>query len=255
MLDIARRDRVLSAKTAIAASAVLLIATVLSGCALAPMRPDGAGSTITPRTNATREGLHVAQATCSSPTEARDWAPYRYEQIDSSSWNIIPTWPPAIPEGVDVRSLAGPYQLTLVREANSGEDIITRGSLELIATTSDHHDIGELRNVIPLIGWASIDLATLGRIGLAHPLDQRDPGRPGVQASYWSETRRLSFSVGNSLELRHGALASRTFDAGVSFYVFRADSTILVGRWSEGSPTSSPPRGYFCAARTGLAPH
>src|SRR5690606_24733898 len=97
----------------------------------------------------TRAGHQVAESTCSSPTEARDWEPYRNERIDSNSWNFIPAWPPAIPEGVDVRSLAGHYQLTMVRQLNSGEDVAAEGRLELVATTSEHRDIGEFRKGIP----------------------------------------------------------------------------------------------------------
>lgn len=238
-------------RSAIAAAATLIVVAAVASCASASATRDGA---VAPRTSETHEGLPVAQSICSSPTEARDWEAYRNERIDSNSWNVVPAWPPAIPEGVDVRSLAGQYLLTMVRQLNSGEDVAADGRLELVATTSEHSDLGEFREGIPLIGWASIDLAPFGRISLAHSLDQRDPGRPGVQASYWRETRQLRFSVGNSIELRRGSLASRTFDAGISFYVFSADSTSIVGRWSEGSPTSSPPRGYFCAVRDRVTP-
>jgi hypothetical protein len=162
---------------------------------------------------------------------------------------------------VSIARLAGRYELTLVQTTgfpgvtigdlvdrmfsrpmqNAALDSVRHGTLELRPTTIE--PLPSWKRVTPLWGWTDLDFARVG--SLAHSPASRDQYQPGVQVSFYEDSRRLSMSVGGGVYSDAQGGITKTVDSGVLLYAFRADAARIVGRWSSGMGA----QGYFCADR------
>jgi hypothetical protein len=144
-----------------------------------------------------------------------------------------------VPAGFHPSVLEGRFKLVVVATVAKTTDTVVSGLLSLWRTPDS------LRSIQPaaVIGATDLEFSRLGRLNTAYSPASRDGEQPGVQLSY--DGKRASLVVGAGTTTHH-----RSADAGLLFYIQEVGPAGFRGRWLEGSPSSRPAQGYFCAARS-----
>jgi hypothetical protein len=98
--------------------------------------------------------------------------------------------------------------------------------------------------MFPLIGTSSIQLESLGVVGLTYAPASRDSTHPGVQAVYYVSSGELILRFGDA-HPRDAVPIHR----GVLFSIHAVDSLGFMGYWNDGANRTARSEGYFCARR------
>ena len=179
----------------------------------------------------------IPQSRCRSVVSERDWHAYRAIRIDSNTTSYEATWPELSPS-FDPISLVGTFTFAVVETRSSRPDSSAVGRLSLWVTPAQYETVQQA----PVIGATDVDFTTFGRLNTAYSAAARDPLQPGVQFAQLGRRAVLVLGAASTSQ-------SRWKDAGLMFYLFEVDSSGFRGRWREGSQSSNPAQGYFCAMR------
>ena len=182
------------------------------------------------------EGQQAA-VSCSPLSAERDWHPYRSTRLGANTETWEPTWAP-VPVGFQPAVLKGDFKLTVIATVSGSSDTVASGLLSLWLTPDS------LASIQPaaVIGSTDLDFARFGRLNTAYSPASKDIEQPGVQLNY--DGQRASFTVGAASSTRR-----RWRDAGIAFYVEEINRNGFRGRWREGTSSTRPAQGYFCASR------
>jgi len=162
----------------------------------------------------------------------------------------------ALPAGATLMRGAGRYHLTLVT-ARDGTERSAMGTLELadnepslrrLPATGDAPADDTV--LLPLYGWAAIDLAAVGALEIGD-IGSRDPLQPGVLVL----EQRPAANAPVAITLRFGSLANRrhgpqAVDGGyMALHVAHvAEWGSFAGTWASGVHARRA-SGHFCATR------
>jgi len=177
------------------------------------------------------------QSDCRSVATDRNWHAYRSIRIDSNTTSYEAAWP-ELPPSFEAASLVGTFVMKVVVTNSPRSDSLALGRMSLWVTPKRYQSVQPAK----IIGATDLDFATFGHLNTGYSPAARDALQPGVQ--FVQIGRRAVFVLGAATTHQN-----RWKDAGLMFYLFEVDSSGFRGRWREGSPSSNPAQGYFCAKR------